>query len=75
MQTRTQVNDKNSAYKLSTQVKNILHEKGLSFLFTYNDYKYFKIQVKNKFNQANEIANLFIQYHEPNKNDYNDYVF
>jgi hypothetical protein len=75
MQTRTQLNDKNSAYKLSTQVKNILHEKGLSFLFTYNDYKYFKIQVKNKFNQANEIANLFIQYHEPNKNDYNDYVF
>ena len=75
MQTRTQLNDKNSTYKLSTQVKNILHEKGLSFLFTYNDYKYFKIQVKNKFNQANEIANLFIQYHEPNKNDYNDYVF
>ena len=75
MQTRTHLNAKNNAFKLSTQVKNILHEKGLSFLFTYQDYTYFKSQVNSTFNKAQEIANLFIQYHEPNQNDFSEYVF
>ena len=75
MQTRTHLNAKNNAFNLSTQVKNILHEKGLSFLFTYQDYTYFKSQVNSTFNKAQEIANLFIQYHEPTENDFSEYVF
>ena len=75
MQTRTNLNDKNSAFKLSTQVKNILHEKGFSFLFNYNDYKYFKSQVNNAFNKAIAIAEMFIEYNGDNNNDFNDYVF
>mgnify|MGYP003607302490 CR=1 FL=1 len=75
MQTRTNLNDKNSAFKLSTQVNNILHEKGFSFLFNYNDYKYFKSQVSNAFNKAIAIAEMFIEYNGDNNNDFNDYVF
>ena len=76
MNTHQTINShKSNAFKLSEQVKKILHEKGLSFLFTYQDYKYFKSQVKSTFNKAQEIANLFIQYHEPTQNDFNDYVF
>ena len=75
MQTRTNLNDKNSAFKLSTQVNNILHEKGFSFLFNYNDYKYFKAQVSNAFNKAIAIAEMFIEYNGDNNNDFNDYVF
>ena len=75
MQTHTHLKDKNNAFKLSAQVKNILHEKGLSFLFNFNDYKYFKKQVKTAYNKAQTIAELFIQYHEPTQNDYNEYIF
>lgn len=75
MQTRTHLNAKNNAFKLSTQVKNILHEKGVSFLFNYNDYKYFKAQISTAFNKAQVIAEMFIEYHEPTQNDFSDYVF
>lgn len=75
MQTRTHLNAKNNAFNLSTQVKNILHKKGLSFLFNYNDYKYFKSKVSTAFNKAQVIAEMFIEYHEPTKNDFSDYVF
>lgn len=75
MQTRTNLNDKNNAFNLSTQVKNILHEKGFSFLFNYNDYNYFKSQVSNAFNEAVAIAEKFIEYNGDNNNDFNDYVF
>lgn len=75
MNTQTNNSRKCNAFKLSEQVKTILHEKGLSFLFTYQDYKYFKSQVTNAFNKAQVIADLFIQYHEPNQNDFSDYVF
>lgn len=75
MQTRTNLNAKNSAFILSTQVKNILHEKGFSFLFNYNDYKYFKAQANNAFNKAVAIAELFIEYYGDNNNDFSDYVF
>ena len=61
MNTRTNNSRKSNAFKLSEQVKTILHEKGLSFLFTYQDYTYFKSQVNSTFNKAQEIANLFIQ--------------
>ena len=75
MQTRTHLNAKNNAFKLSTQVKNILHEKGLSFLFNFNDYKYFKSQISVAYNKAQAIAEKFIEYHEPTDNDFSDYVF
>lgn len=75
MNTQTNNSRKSNAFKLSEQVKKILHEKGLSFLFTYQDYIYFKSQVNSTFNKAQEIANLFIQYHEPTENDFSEYVF
>ncbi len=65
--------DKNSAFKLSTQVKNILHEKGLSNAFNYSDYTYFKTKCKNAWNKAQAIAELFIN--ENTNSDFNDYVF
>lgn len=75
MQTYTHLNAKNSAFNLSTQVKNILHEKGYSFLFNYNDYKYFKNQVTTAFNKALAIAEKFIEYHGEPQNDFSDYEF
>lgn len=73
--TKTNNHSKNNAFKLSEQVKNILHEKGYSFLFNYNDYKYFKSQVKNAFNTALAIAEKFIEYHEPQENDFSCYEY
>ncbi|WP_445458571.1 hypothetical protein [Flavobacterium sp. HNIBRBA15423] len=75
MQTRTNLNDKNNAFKLSIQVKNILHEKGYSFLFNFNDYKFFKKQVNQAFNKGLAIAEKFIEYYGETQNDYSDYVF
>lgn len=72
---KTNNTDKSTSFKLSDKVKKILHDKGLSFLFTYNDYKYFKNQVSNAFDKAQAIADLFIQYHEPTQNDFSEYVF
>lgn len=65
--------NKNNAFKLSTQVKNILQEKGLSKSFNYSDYKYFKTKCKNAWNKAQAIAELFTQ--ENTNSDFNDYVF
>lgn len=73
--TKTNNKDKNNAFKLSEQVKLILHEKGYSFLFNYNDYKLFKAQVKNAFNIALAIAEKFIAYHEPQENDFSIYEY
>ena len=74
MQTRTNLNDKNNAFKLSAQVKNILQEKGHSRAFNYSDYEYFKKQCKNAWNKAQAIAEKFIEENNINS-DYNDYVF
>lgn len=51
---------KNTAFKLSEQVKATLHEKGYSFLFNYSDYTYYKAQVKRAFNKAQAITDLFL---------------
>lgn len=64
---------KSNAFKLSTQVKSLLQEKGQSSAFNYNDYKYFKSVCKNAWNKAQAIAELFTQ--ENNNSDFNDYVF
>lgn len=69
------MNAKNNAFKLSSQVKNILHEKGLSKVFNYNDYEYFKQQCTNAWNKAQAIAELFIQDNQNTHSDFNDYVF
>lgn len=66
---------KNNAFKLSEQVKAKLHEKGYSFLFNYEDYKYYKAQAKEAFNKAYSIAELFIQENTNQKSDYSEYVF
>lgn len=66
---------KNTSFKLSDQVKETLHEKGFSFLFNYNDYKYYKAQVKKAFNKAQAIADLFIEENQPTKSDFSEYVF
>lgn len=66
---------KNTAFKLSEQVKATLHAKGYSFLFNYQDYKYYKAQVKRAFNKAQAIAELFIQDNTNQKSDYNGYIF
>ena len=66
---------KNTAFKLSEQVKATLHAKGYSFLFNYQDYKYYKAQVKLAFNKAQAIAELFIQDNQPTKSDFHGYIF
>ncbi|MNR19826.1 hypothetical protein D3C85_1366390 [compost metagenome] len=66
---------KNTAFKLSEQVKATLHAKGYSFLFNYQDYKYYKAQVKKAFNKAQAIAELFIQDNNTIENDFSEYVF
>lgn len=65
---------KNTAFKLSEQVKATLHEKGYSFLFNYSDYKHFKDQAKKAFNKAQAIADLFIQDNNSNS-DFSEYVY
>lgn len=65
---------KNTAFKLSEQVKATLHEKGFSFLFNYSDYTYYKAQVKKAFNKAQAIADLFIQENNTNS-DFSEYVY
>ncbi len=41
--------DKSTKNNLSSQVKTELNKKGFSFLFNWEDYKYFKAQAKNAF--------------------------
>lgn len=67
-------NHKNSN-NISTQVNQILKDKGLSKIFNYNDYHYFKSQVKTAFNKAQAIAEMFIEYYEGAPSDFNEYVF
>ena len=71
----TPIKNKSNAYKLSYQVKNILQEKGLSCIFNDNDYLYFKKKVKNAFNKAQAIAELFIEENLNTKSDFNEYTF
>lgn len=75
MHKNSNLESKSNAFKLSTQVQNSLHEKGLSYLFNFQDYLYFKKQCKKAFNKVEAITGLFIAYHEPTKSDFNDYVF
>ena len=73
----TQANNnrgKNNPFILSNQVKAILHKKGLSKVFNYADYNYFKEQCKDAFNKAQDIAYKFTEEHHQ-QSDLNEYVF
>ena len=65
---------KNTAFKLSEQVKATLHAKGFSFLFNYSDYIYYKSQAKKAFNKAQAITEMFIQENNSNS-DFSEYVY
>ena len=65
---------KNNPFLLSEQVKSILHKKGLSKIFNYSDYEYFKAQSKKAFNKAQAIADQFQQETEI-QSDFNEYIF
>ncbi len=69
------MNAKNTSFRISDQVKEILHSKGLSKVFNYQDYEYFKNQCRTAFNKVQAIADLFIEYYSDTPTDYNDYVF
>ena len=71
---RTNLHAKNKSFKLSDQVKNILTEKGFSFLFNWSDYNHFKKQALNAWNKAQAIAELFITENN-SKSDFDEYVF
>lgn len=66
---------KSNPFLLSEQVKSILHRKGLSKVFNYSDYDHFKRQVKNAFNKAQAIADLFIMENTETESDFNEYIF
>jgi len=66
---------KSTSKNLSQQVKEILNEKGFSFLFNYNDYNFFKTQCKNAFNKAQAIAEKFIDDNTQAESDFNEYIF
>ena len=73
--TRTTFNAKNTPLNLSEQVKEILNSKGLSKIFNYSDYQFFKSRVKHAFNKAQAIADLFQQENQDQKSDYSEYIF
>ena len=75
--THTQsISRKNTSFKLSEQVKETLHARGYSAIFNYQDYKYYKGQVKKAFNKAQAIAELFINDNLSNNNsDFQEYLF
>lgn len=59
---------------LSYQVRQILNQKGYSFLWNWDDYQYFKSTCKNAFNKAQAIAEKFLE-DTNTKSDYNEYIF
>lgn len=74
MTTQANNSNKNTSYKISDQVKLILHKKGLSKAFNYGDYNYFKQITEHAFNRAQAIANKFIEEHQEDS-DLNQYIF
>ena len=68
---QTETNRRN----LSSEVLQILNSKGLSKLFNFPDYHYFKVETKGSFNQAQAIADLFVQFSPEIQSDFADYTF
>lgn len=67
--------DKSTSIKLSVQVKQILIDRGLSKIFNYDDYHFFKRQCVNCFDKAHAIAELFINENAEVESDYSEYIF
>ena len=75
MNTTTQnLHGKVNNFQTSAIVKNILHEKGFSFLFNWSDYEYYKNQCKKAFNKPYSIAEKFIEQAEQDS-EFNQYPF
>ncbi|AGN89398.1 hypothetical protein LIT13_01360 [Flavobacterium psychrophilum] len=72
---QTSKSHKNTPNKLSNQVKSILQEKGFSSVFNWQDYQYFKDQVKTAFNKSQAIAEKFIEDNNYQNSDFNEYIF
>jgi hypothetical protein len=72
--TSTAFDNKFSSNKLSEQVKSILASKGLSKIFNYSDYQYFKSKANTTFSKAQVIADLFIQECQE-ESDFSEYIF
>jgi len=71
--TLTTLHAKNTSNSLSYQVRQILNQKGYSFLWNWDDFAYFRSQAKNEFNKALAIANLFIS-NSDTQSDYDEYI-
>lgn len=65
---------KSNPFLISEQVKSILHSHGLSKVFNYQDYTYFKGKVTRAYNKAQAIADFFIEEHRE-ESDLIEYVF
>lgn len=74
MKTQANNNSKINSFKVSEQVKSILHAHGLSKAFNYSDYSYFKAKCKTAFNKPLAIAQQFIEENQ-NQSDLNQYKF
>ena len=59
---------------LRQEVESILHGYGLSGAFHMGDFRYFREKTRGAFNQAQEIAELFIQENK-DLSDFNNYQF
>lgn len=72
---RTQISEyKYNPYTTSSEVKTILHGKGYSHLFNWNDFEEFKRRTKKAFNQAVKIADLFLE-NADTPSDFAEYTF
>lgn len=63
--------------RVEEQVKFILHKHGYSHIFNWTDFIHFREYVKDAYNQAQEIANLFIEEAQQYniESDYSQYIF
>lgn len=66
--------NKSKSFLTSEQVKSILHAHGLSKVFNYSDYAFFKLRAKKAYNKAQAIAQMFIEEYRADS-DLNEYVF
>lgn len=70
----TAMNTSAKIQKTSDKVLSELEKLGFSKLFNWIDYRAFKKETKGKFNQVQEIVNLFIFY-SSDLSDFADYEF
>jgi hypothetical protein len=65
---------KSKRLKTSEQVKLILHSHGLCKVFNYREYLFFKSKAKKAFNQAQAVAQMFIEEYRT-ESDFLEYEF